>query len=63
MIHLNRSVTAAGFWLGTLLPIVYLPVIFAGIDSMQRLSLFVALLSIHVLALIVGHDYSGSRSR
>lgn len=61
--HLNRSVTAAGFWLGTLLPVVYFPVILAGIDSMGRLSLFLGLLVLHVLALVVGHDYSGSRSR
>ncbi|WP_090621378.1 hypothetical protein [Natrinema salaciae] len=61
--HLSRPVTAAGFWLGTLLPIAYLPVILAGIDSMSRFSLFVVLLLIHALALVVGHDYSGSRSR
>lgn len=61
--HLGHSVTAVGFWLGTLLPIVYLPVILSGIDSMSRLSLFVALLAIHALALVVGHDYSGSRSQ
>lgn len=61
--HLQHSVTAAGFWLGTLLPVVYVPVILAGIDSMSRLSLFVALLAVHALALVVGHDYSGSRSR
>lgn len=61
--HLSHSVTAAGFWLGTLLPIVYVPVILAGIDSMSRLSIFVGLLAVHALALVVGHDYSGSRSR
>lgn len=61
--HLSHSVTAAGFWLGTLLPIVYVPVILAGIDSMSRLSMFVALLLVHALALVVGHDYGGSRSR
>ncbi|AFO59232.1 MULTISPECIES: hypothetical protein [Natrinema] len=61
--HLSRPVTAAAFWLGTLLPVVYPPVIVAGIDSLSRLSLFVGLVSIHALALVVGHDYSGSRSR
>ncbi|WP_226481219.1 hypothetical protein [Natrinema amylolyticum] len=61
--HLSHTVTAAGFWLGTLLPIVYLPVIVAGIDSMSRLSLFVGLMAVHALALVIGHDYSGSRSR
>jgi hypothetical protein len=60
---LPRSVTAVGFWLGTLLPLVYLPVVVAGIDSIRRLSLFVGLLGIHAIALVVGHDYSGSRSR
>jgi len=61
--YLNHSVTAVGFWLGTLLPIAYVPVILAGIDSMGRLSLLVALLAVHALALVVGHDYTGSRSR
>ncbi|QLK25117.1 hypothetical protein HYG81_13580 [Natrinema zhouii] len=61
--RLSHSVTAAGFWLGTLLPIVYVPVILTGIDSMSHLSLFIALLAVHALALVVGHDYSGSRSR
>jgi len=61
--HLRYSVTAAGFWLGTLLPVVYVPVILAGIDSIGRLSLLVTLLAVHVLALVVGHDYSGSRSQ
>ncbi|SEW03654.1 hypothetical protein [Natrinema salifodinae] len=61
--HLTRSVTAVGFWIATVLPIVYVPVIAAGIDSMSRLSLFVGLLAINVLALVVGHDYQASRSR
>ncbi|MBZ6495396.1 hypothetical protein [Natrinema longum] len=61
--RLHHSVTAAGFWIGTLLPVVYLPVILAGIDSISRLSLFVGLLALHALALVVGHDYSGSRAR
>lgn len=60
---LSRSVTAAGFWLGTALPVVYLPVIVVGIDSASRLSLFAALLVVHALALVVGHDYRGSRSQ
>lgn len=63
MMHLGNSVTAVGFWIGTLLPVVYLPVFLSGIDSAESLSLVVGLLAIHALALIVGHDYSGSRSR
>ena len=41
-LHLNHAITAAGFWLGTLLVLV-------------------GLLSVHALALIVGHEYPGSR--
>ncbi|MFA9414940.1 hypothetical protein [Natrinema sp. HArc-T2] len=61
--YLSHSVTAVGFWLGTLLPVVYVPVILAGIDSIGRLSLLVALLAVHALALVIGHDYAGSRSQ
>ena len=61
--HLSHSVTAAGFWLGTLLPVAYVPVILAGVDSIGRLSLLVGLLAVHALALVVGHNYAGSRSR
>lgn len=61
--YLSYSVTAAGFWLGTVLPVVYLPIVVSGIDSIRHLSLFIGLLTVHALALVVGHDYSGSRSR
>ena len=61
--HIGDSVTAVGFWIGTLLPVAYLPVFLSGIDSVGSLSLVVGLLAIHALALVVGHDYSGSRSQ
>ncbi|WP_408959437.1 hypothetical protein [Natrinema sp. 74] len=61
--HVSHSVTAAGFWLGTLFPVAYLPVIAGGIDSASRLSLFIGLLLFHAFALVVGHDYPGARSR
>lgn len=56
------AITAAGFWIGTLLPVAYLPVVLAGIDSAARLSVFVGLLAINVVALVVGHEYPASRS-
>ncbi|MDQ2049978.1 hypothetical protein RBH26_05725 [Natronolimnohabitans sp. A-GB9] len=59
--HLGNSVTAAGFWLGTLFPVAYLPVFLSGIDSVWSLSLVFGLLTLHALALVVGHDYPGSR--
>ncbi|WP_440766080.1 hypothetical protein [Natronorubrum sp. DTA7] len=62
-VHLGHTITAAGFWLGTLLPVAYLPVFFAGIDSVTTLSILVGLLTVHALALIVGHEYPASRTR
>ncbi|RQG92429.1 hypothetical protein [Natrarchaeobius chitinivorans] len=59
--RLADSATVAGFWLGTLLPVAYVPIVFLGIDSVGMLTLFVGLLAIHVLALVVGHDYPDSR--
>lgn len=61
--HLGSTVTTLGFWIGTLLPIAYLPVFLTGIDSVGRLSLLLGLLAINVVALVVGHDYPASRSR
>lgn len=59
--HLGNVVTAAGFWLGTLLPIAYFPVFLVGIDSATSLSILLTLLAVHMVALVVGHDYPGSR--
>ncbi|TYL40181.1 hypothetical protein CV102_00955 [Natronococcus pandeyae] len=56
-------VTAVGFWLGTILPVFYLPVFIAGIDSVETLTLLLALLIVHALALVVGHEYDGSRTQ
>ena len=60
---LSSTVTAIGFWVGALLPFVYLPVFLTGVDSLSRLLLFFALIAINVVALVVGHDYPGSRER
>lgn len=60
---LGSTLTAAAFWLGTLLPIVYVPVILLGLDSFTRLALFVGLLGLNVLALSIGRNYPETRSR
>ena len=59
----GSTITAIGFWIGALLPFVYLPVFVTGIDSATRLLLFVGFIAINVVALIVGHDYPETRSR
>ncbi len=60
--QLGSAVTAAGFWLGTLLPVAYLPVFLTGIDSAAGLSIFLGLVAVNVVALVVGHEYPSSRS-
>ncbi len=59
----GSPVTTVAFWLGALLPLFYLPVFVVGIDSITALTSFLALLTIHVVALVVGHDYPETRSR
>ncbi|WP_207591261.1 hypothetical protein [Halomontanus rarus] len=59
----GSSLTAVGFWVGSLLPFVYLPVFATGIDSASRLLLFVGFIALNVVALVVGHDYPETRSR
>lgn len=53
----GSTLTAVAFWFGTLLPLVYIPVIVAGLDSLPRLALFVGLLALNVVALSIGRDY------
>ncbi|WP_255192337.1 hypothetical protein [Natronobeatus ordinarius] len=60
---LGSTLTAVAFWLGTLLPVVYIPVVIAGLDSLARLTLFVGLLGLNVVALALGRDYPETRSR
>ena len=57
----GSALTAAGFWLGTVLPVLYVPVIVSGIDSLRSLVVFLTLLVVHVLALVVGHDHRRDR--
>lgn len=59
----GNSTTAIGFWIGALLPFVYLPVAATGIDSLAQLFVFLCLLALNVVALVVGHDYPETRSR
>lgn len=57
------SLTAVSFWVGTLLPIVYLPLLLTGVDSGPRFALLIALLALNVVALVLGHEYPESRPR
>lgn len=55
---LTGPLSALSFWLAILLPVLYLPLLVSGIDSLQGLALFVGIVGLHVLALIGGHPYA-----
>ncbi len=57
----GSTATAIAFWVATVLPVFYFPVMFVGLDSAARLGLFVCLLAVNVVALVVGHDYPEPR--
>ena len=61
--RVRDAVVAAGFWIGTLLPVAYLPVFVVGIESATMLSIFLALLGLNCVALVVGRGYSEPQSR
>jgi len=57
------TLTAVSFWFGALLPIVYLPLLFTGVDSGLRFGLLISLLTLNVAALVLGHEYPEGRPR
>ncbi|ARS89526.1 hypothetical protein [Natrarchaeobaculum aegyptiacum] len=60
--RLRDAITAASFWVATVMPLTYVPVFLLGLDSAFTFSLFLGLLVVNVVALVVGHEYPGSRS-
>lgn len=57
--QISVGLTAAGFWLGVSLPFVYMPLLlFNGLDSRASIQAFGVLLGLHVLTLIIGHQYN-----
>ena len=54
---LPHVVSGAGFWLATVLPLGYVPLLARGVDSLVELQILLALLAVNTIALIVGHDH------
>ena len=56
----HRTVTGIrrlAFWSAVALPVLYLPPLIAGPDSTAQFAVVVALLAVHVVAILVGHEY------
>jgi hypothetical protein len=54
---LRRQLQAAGFWTAVALPFLHVPLLLSGLDTPSDTWLFVALISLNLLALLIGHGY------
>lgn len=54
---LRTAVRALAFWLAVLLPLGYLPLLAAGLDSTTAVLTFLGLVAANVCALVVGQPY------
>jgi hypothetical protein len=54
---LRRQVQAAGFWVAVAMPFLHVPLLLSGLDTATDTWLFVALISLNLLALVIGHGY------
>lgn len=55
---LHRQVQAASFWTAVILPFLHVPLLLSGLDTTTDTSVFVALITLNLLALVLGHGYS-----
>lgn len=46
-----------GFWSAIALPALYLPLLVTGLDGTSELLSFLALLGLHLVALVIGRSY------
>ena len=53
-VDLRGALAAVSFWSGIALPALYLPLLLAGLESVEGLAAFLGLFGLHVLALVGG---------
>lgn len=51
------GVRRLAFWTAVVLPVLYVPPLIAGPDSPGQLAALAALVAVHVVAILVGHDH------
>lgn len=56
--RVRRYLSPVLFWSAIVLPLLYLPLVATGLDSINQVITLLALLSLHVVALLAGHSYS-----
>lgn len=55
--RLRYGMGAAAFWSGIALPLVYLPLLAQGIETVSGLGLVLGLIELHLAALIIGRNH------
>jgi len=51
------AVRRVGFWAAVALPFLHLPLLLSGIETSVEATVFLSLLTVNVLALVVGHRH------
>lgn len=54
---LSRPLTGVAFWAAIVLPFLHLPLLVTGLETMRMTIAFLVLLSLNVVALVIGHGY------
>lgn len=60
---LAGPLSALSFWSAIALPVLYLPILAAGIESVAGLATFLGLFGLHVAALLGGQHYGDESDR
>lgn len=53
----SKPLSVMAFWSAIALPALYLPLLFAGLESLNGLGLFLGLFGLHIVALILGQSH------
>ncbi len=57
-VRVPKLVEAAAFWGAIALPFVYLPLLFAGLNSTATRLLFASLVTLNAVLIVLGHQYN-----
>ena len=55
--HFSHVFSKIAFWSAITLPVIYLPLLVVGLDSLIDLLMFFSLFTLHVIALVLGQTH------
>lgn len=51
------SLQRVGFWAAVVIPFLYIPLLFTGIETLSEVVVFVVLIALNAVSLVVGHPH------